>query len=486
MFIIFCLISFNYNLVRAAKDTIIVTTSGAETIPFLKVWAMLPMAIFLTYVLSKLSNKFGREKVFYLMIGLFLVFYFIFTFFLYPIRDVLHPIQTTDMLATLLPAGFKGFLAIFRNWTLTAFYVMSELWGTIVLSVLFWGFANEVSTVQEAKRFYALLGVGANIAAALSGEATVLFSKIPYNPHIHFGTNAWEQSFMLINLTVILVGLLIMLIFKLFHTKVLHKDTNFHENQSPPAFKMSLLKNFSCIAKSRYLIYIAIIVITYNVAINLFEVVWKNQVNQLYPNPSDFNAYMGKITMIMSIIATVTALFISGKNILKRFSWTFSALITPLIMFITGVGFFVTALALNNSTLIAVATFVGMTPLVLNVFFGSIQECFSRACKYTLFDATKEIAFIPLDKESKRKGKTAIDGIGSRIGKSSGSLIHQSLILTFSSLAFSAPYIATIFFIVVFSWFFSVTALGKQFNVMASHKEPLPVPETALQETKNA
>ena len=31
---------------------------------------------------------------------------------------------------------------------------MSELWGTAIMSVLFWAFANEVMTVKDAKRFY--------------------------------------------------------------------------------------------------------------------------------------------------------------------------------------------------------------------------------------------------------------------------------------------------------------------------------------------
>ena len=70
----------------------------------------------------------------------------------------------------------------------------------------------------------------------------------------------------------------------------------------------------------------------------------------------------------------------------------------------------------------------------------------TRALKYTLFDATKELAFIPLSKECKLKGKAAIDGIGSRIGKSGGSIIHQGLLLCFGSVASSTPYVGVILF----------------------------------------
>ncbi|MEL7431935.1 MAG: Npt1/Npt2 family nucleotide transporter, partial [Chlamydiota bacterium] len=50
MFLIFFLIAFIYNLLRASKDTMIITAkaSGAEAIPFIKVWFMLPMAFGMT------------------------------------------------------------------------------------------------------------------------------------------------------------------------------------------------------------------------------------------------------------------------------------------------------------------------------------------------------------------------------------------------------------------------------------------------------
>ena len=34
---------------------------------------------------------------------------------------------------------------------------MAELWGSVVASLLFWGFANELTSVPEAKKYYPLL-----------------------------------------------------------------------------------------------------------------------------------------------------------------------------------------------------------------------------------------------------------------------------------------------------------------------------------------
>ncbi len=50
--------------------------------------------------------------------------------------------------------------------------------GSVVLSLLFWGFANQITRVTEAKRFYSLFGLGANIALLVSGPAIIYVSDI--------------------------------------------------------------------------------------------------------------------------------------------------------------------------------------------------------------------------------------------------------------------------------------------------------------------
>src|SRR4029079_4709201 len=67
MLLIFFLISFDYNVLRNLKDTLVVTakSSGAEVIPFIKVWVMFPGAILFTYIFTRLSNRMQKETVFY-------------------------------------------------------------------------------------------------------------------------------------------------------------------------------------------------------------------------------------------------------------------------------------------------------------------------------------------------------------------------------------------------------------------------------------
>lgn len=485
-FIVF-LICFNYSILRNMKDTVVVTASGAEVIPFIKVWAMLPMAVLLTILFTKLSNRYSQERVFYIIISLFLSCFALFAFVLYPLRDYLHPHQLADRMELALPLGFKGLISMIRHWTFTGFYVMSELWGSIVLNVIFWGFANEVTRIGEARRFYSVFGIGSNIAALLAGQVAITLSQATFLPSFGFLENReeWEQTQMYLMTVIILCGFFAMGVFRWMNTNVL-KDPSFdefHHNKkiAKEKGKLSFRESFSYLSNSKYLLCIACIVVSYNLVINLVEVVWKDQLGRLYPDPSDFNTYMNNLTSAIGIVSAITAIFMA--KIIGKFGWTKTALITPIIMLITCAGFFI-FLFFRDDLANVVFALTGMTPLVIAVFFGGAQNCLSKAAKYSVFDTTKEMAYIPLSHECKLKGKAAIDGVGSRLGKSGGSLIHQGLLMIFSTLTVSAPYVAVILLGVIIFWIIAAKSLGKQFNALTAGENtvPLDVPPQALPE----
>jgi ATP/ADP translocase len=96
---------------------------------------------------------------------------------------------------------------------------------------------------------------------------------------------------------------------------------------------------------------------------------------------------------------------------------------------------------------------------------GAIQNVLSKATKYSLFDSTKEMAYIPLSLELRTKGKAAVEVIGMKFGKSLGAFIQSSIFLivptaTFDSITF---YMMIIFFVVLFVWFWDIVKLNQEY-----------------------
>ena len=143
--------------------------------------------------------------------------------------------------------------------------------------------------------------------------------------------------------------------------------------------------------------------------------------------------------------------------IIRKLGWHFSAQLPPIVIGATSLIFL--TLFLNQGWL-------GASPLFLIVLFGAFQNVSTKVMKYAFFDATKEMSYIPLDQESKVKGKAAIDVVGSRLGKSGAAWIQIVLIQlsgtgsVLSITHFLLPLIAC----TVFFWIFSVRQLNKQFN----------------------
>jgi AAA family ATP:ADP antiporter len=239
-------------------------------------------------------------------------------------------------------------------------------------------------------------------------------------------------------------------------------------------FKESLLY----VWRSKYLLCLATIVVTYNIVINLAEVLWKHQVKALYSDPNSYNQYMNEVTILIGVIATLSSLLVSSNGIRKR-GWTWTAMITPVILGITSLLFF-------GSFFLKEYYFKGALDLLpLIVMFGSMQNVLSRGAKYSVFDATKEVAFVPLGADSKLKGKAAIDGVGSRLGKSGGSLLQQGLFIGFGGLMGSTPIIALLLFGMIAIWITSVKSLGNQFNALDSgENKRKPVAEEGLTESR--
>lgn len=469
MLLLMGLLCMCYSILRNLKDAILLTAkaSGAEVIPFIKVWGILPGVILGSWIYTKLRSHFNRENVFYLITGGFIAYFLLFAFVIFPNSEALNFTNGADYLRTHLPKGFSGLIAMGCNWTATTFYIIAELWSVLILNVLFWGFANDITELSQAKRSYGILNVGSTLAPIAGGALGNFFVN-----HLLL-TSSWHHTIIKLTLLISFFAALAMGMFYWINRKIVPFEVSAFDSHEESVKKsqkkrLSLRDCIRFISKSKYLSCLAVIVLGYNIAINFTDILWKEQLKKYFTNPNEMLTHMNQVTIGIGCFATLAGVLFSF--LVRRFGWTFVAILTPMIMVVMAVGFFGFFFFESALTGVTLALF-STTPLIMTVYLGSVQNCLSKAAKYSVFDASKELAFLAVDGESRLRGKAAIDGLGSGIGKSGSSLAYQAMIMTLGSISLSAPYVAMMLIVVFSSWFYSVFFIAKEFKVKSSEAE---------------
>lgn len=439
-------------LTRDTKDTLVVTQCGAEAIAFLKIYGVLPAAAAFIALYSKMSNVFNKKTLFYVTCIPFFAFFALFDALIYPNARFLEPSLDTAQ-RFLGSAGASGGMAvlaqIFSHWTSALYYVVSEIYSSVSVGLLFWQFANDVVSVDQAKRFYPLFAQMSGLAPVLAGQYVVRYVSNAAN---------FDASMHRINAAVAFAGVMICVFYR-WATSYLERteaiDANKASSGKPKKknkAKMSMLESAKFLASSQYLRLIALLVLGYGLSVNFTEIMWKSLVKRQYPNPMDYQRFMGNVSSAVGLSTCIVIFF--GVHIIRLLGWRVGAMATPAVMSILAVPFFACILmGLDSPTRLSIA-----------VILGTIQSLLSKTSKYALFDPTTQMAYIPLDEESKVKGKAAIDVLGSRIGKSGGSFIQQGLVLYFGNIINAAPVVGVIFYSVLLAWMGAANRLSGLFQ----------------------
>lgn len=462
------LILFNFYILHNTKDAFIVGSehSGAEVLNVIKIWGVLPIAFLFFFLYTYLSNLFRMKTLFYGILAFFAIFFLMFAFFIYPNKEFLHP---DPLLIEQLKASyprFQWFFPLYGYWTYALFYVVADLWGSIVVAYLFWQFANQITRIDEAPRFYPmfnLIGTGGILLAGLVGT---YFSQ-SFDPNLT-KDQAWGVSLEYLlgffAFSCVLIVLMHMWTHKNIMTNPLYYDSYQREREGKEQdVHLSFFDSLKYIFTSRYILLILLITIGYQISVNLIEVSWKAQVKELNQSNIEFSKYMGEFTIKFAIVNVVVTII--SANIVRKTSWLIGALATPIVLGVTGLLFFVSLLM--PETLDPLFIYFGTSALVFSVSMGSTQSILTKATKNCLFNATREMVYIPLDDELKVKGKAAVDVIAERMGKSGGAVIQQLLlIVTAGAQRDILPYLCVIVVVMMVLWVGSIFNLNKHFTAL--------------------
>ena len=453
------LIVFIYSVQRSLKDTIVVSYMGAELISTIKLYGVLPSAIIFMLIYTKLSSNLNKTVIFHLLNAFFIGYFLLFTFVLHPNVEIFH--FDLSLVSRELPYLRYCFIML-EKWTYSLYYILSELWGSVMLALMFWQTSNQVFAIKEAKRLYPLFGFVAQFGMLTSG------ALVKFCTGKDFMVGGWQKSLEYINLSAAGVAILLSMLFWLLSNVLVSSDIINAETVKKKK-KIGFFEGLKYVFTSKYIGLVASLIICYGFSINLVEGVWKAQARIVYGNPQEYASFMGGLQAYTGM-ATMISMF-AGSYILSMIPWRAAALLTPIIIFVTGITFFVFSIYQDNIE--SILPFITLAPIVIAVFAGLWQNILSKAVKYSFFDATKEMAYIPLDEALKSKGKAAADVAGGRLGKATGALTQWGMLslIPGSTLVTLSPSLFVIFLVIMVVWFIAVNLLANEFNKISKPKE---------------
>lgn len=455
--LMFCVL-FNQNVLRILKDSILIAEVSAEVTGFVKLYCVTPFAAIFVIAYAKLINNFSFSQIFYYLNVLFTSFFLFFGFILYPNIEYFHmDAHHLEHLMATYP-HFKWYIAILGNWSYAVFYTFAEIWPNIFYVLLFWQLANEITTTSEAKRFYTLFSLFGNSALIIVGFMMMNLSSSDTARNYLITVSDSKISLTVISISIVAVMSALSCLIVRYITKRVMTDPSFYiraKSESSSKTKMGILESFYYIARSKYLWLMLICTASFGFSMNLVEAVWKSKIKDLYPSVTEY-AEFNSLYILWTGVAILTMTII-GNNVMRKRSWFAAAVISPMIILVTGTIFFF--LVVFDQKIISL--FEGAilaTPLALAVFVGAVQNVLSKGSKYSIWDTSREMLYIPLDQELRTKGKAAVDVISSKIGKSSAGLIQTIIFTLLPSATYgSIAYILMIIFILVcVLWIYAV------------------------------
>lgn len=449
-----------YSILRGTKNALIISEMGAEMVSTLKLWGVLPFAVIMMLTYTKIVDYFSNVATYHLINFFFLSFFLLFNFVFYPNAQYIH-FDLSELIEKMPVLKYQ--ITMVANWSYSLFYIMSELWGSMMLSLLFWQLANQISTTEEAKRFYPLFGFLGQVGLMGSGLFLSAFT------HSQFANNL-QESLNLISLSVLVAGILLSGVLFVLGNYIVGNDKINGEAIKSKKSKMGLINSLKYILSSKYVGLITLLILCYGISINLVEGVWNKQIGTLYTSSLEIGSFYAKV-QIFTAFATFSAMLL-GSYVMRTFSWKTAAIFTPTVILLTGAPFFI--FISFGSEISSIFNTSGKMLLVLAVIFGAAQNVLSKAIKYSFFDPTKEMAYIPLDPELKAKGKAAADVIGGRLGKSGGAIIQWSMLsfIAGSTLTSLSPMLFGMFIITMAIWFYAVLKLSKEYQRKSESMAP--------------
>jgi AAA family ATP:ADP antiporter len=424
---------FIYTANRDVKDAVVFGEEGQSimTVQYCKVIVMI-IAIPVATAFLKLDNMVSRDFIFFQTVLSFATYFLVNGLCLLPYRDSVHQFGSSvirDEQFSLHADNFRRLAPLMGSVIFpisTINYVFSELWGTISVSFLVWGYVNMVTPKKAAKRYYAVLGIGGQFGSM----AGAWFVQMRAKSGATFAENMRYMNIWMSCLSLVFAAVYAFLqyyIMKKPQYAVPTEGGGKKKGGGKP--KMTVMQALKYCMSEPYVLALCGMVFAYGFVMVLGEMTYKDLMKLSFDGDRNaYSGFKGLESQVCGFVAIFLMIFV-GHNVIRLFGWTVTALLCPTIAGLCVAVMYVMALCgdyygVDSSGTKYFAKPEAHTYLVILRTIGLIFAVASKAVKYASFDPAKELAYLALTSEQKYKAKAAVDIVGARFGKGGGALFN--------------------------------------------------------------
>lgn len=415
-----CIIGAYWTL-RVLKNAFFCSLIGSKALAVAKIVSLvclLPLVMFYT----KLIERYSREKMLYILPGIYGVLTLIFSGLIY----FVHAWGSTDV-ANACRVGEVSSVSWFHMFLGYGFYVFVESYGSLVVA-LFWAFLSEITMPESAKKGFPLV-VALGQLGSIFGPLVV--ARIP----------AWigHPTIAPAVLVTALATFAIIPAFKNFlkltpkHLTVTYGGVAEKHSEEEPGFFEGLI----LLVKHGYLLGILFSVFVFEFISTIIDFNFQGAAHeQLGSNVGAYHAFLGDYGAYVNA-ATLLCLLLGVSNITRILGVSVALACVPLVV---------------GGALFGFLTFKSLNVL-LWLMIGS------KAINYALNGPTMKQLYIPTTHDTKFKAQAWIETFGSRGSKSAASVLN--LLKAAAGPAYYLLLCNYIGFGLVALWFFVAVYLGR-------------------------
>jgi ATP:ADP antiporter, AAA family len=339
-----------------------------------------------------------------------------------------------------------------------AFFIWVGIFNLMIIAQL-WAFANDLYTVKQGKRLFAIVGFGASLGAITGAFVTGQLVE-------NFG----PYPFMIAAAALLALSMLITNIINIRERKGVAgqpltsgdqaeakgepaAQEEAPEGEAPEAQRMRGGNGFSLVFKHRYLLLIGLLMLIVNLVNTTGEYILGKTVVSLYSGghgagPAGsldekkvIGEFYGNFFTMVNILSAVIQAFVVSR-VIKYFGVRIALLVLPLVA-LTGY---------------AAMAFLPFLSLIRSVKLAE------NSLDYSLQNTTRNALYLPTSREAKYKAKQANDTFFVRLGD----VLSAGLVFAGTTwLSFDPKNFALVNALLVVIWLFIAFAIGRHFKRMA-------------------